>query len=193
MYLPPLPVLAFVAVAIALGLAWWWSTRLKVSPEPIALMVTRVGFPKGMRVHDVDKALAMIEKPDEIVIPFEHATLVIDFPLTLPATIAITAAIPQGFTRGELVRAICDEYQHVYDAEEGTAHTKPVPREERGERGERNRTDGAYGIWGHDLEELVLNSARWVRQSNDNVRIELHVEAHPVPTPHPDQGQLPAH
>jgi hypothetical protein len=193
MYLPPLPVLAFVAVAIALGLAWWWSTRLKVSPEPIALMVTRVGFPKGMRVHDVAKALAMIEKPDEIVIPFEHATLVIDFPLTVPATIAITAAIPQGFTRSELVRAICDEYQHVYDAEEGTAQTKPLPREERGERGERNRTDGAYGIWGHDLEELVINSARWVRQSNDNVRIELHVEAIPVPTPHNDQGQLPAH
>src|SRR4030095_1853750 len=102
-----------------------------------------------------------------------------------------TAAIPQGFTRGELVRAICDEYAHVYDAEEGTAHTKPVPPEERGERAERNSTDGAYGIWGHDLEDLVLTSARWVRQSNDNVRIELHVEAVPKPAP-PDQGQLPA-
>jgi len=191
MYFPSLPVLAFVALAIALALAWWWSTRLKVSPEPIALMVTRVGFPKGMRVHDLSKALAMIEKPDEIVIPFEHATLVIDFPLTVPATVGITAAIPQGFTRAELVRAICDEYAHVYDAEEGTAHTKPVPPDERGDRRERNRTDGAYGIWGHDLEDLVLTSARWVRQSNDTVRIELHVEAHPLPAG-PEPGQLPA-
>jgi hypothetical protein len=191
MYFPSLPVLAFVALAVALALAWWWSTRLKVSPEPIALMVTRVGFPKGMRIHDLNKALALIDKPDEIVIPFEHATLVIDFPLTVPATIAISAALPQGFTRAELVRAICDEYAHVYDAEEGTAHTKPVPPDERGDRRERNRTDGAYGIWGHDLEDLVLTSARWVRQSNDTVRIELHVEAHPLPAG-PEPGQLPA-
>ena len=191
----PLPYLTLIIVLLGVAAFWWWLSRTPVTapPSPIPMIPQRIAFPGGIRIHDPGAALATIDKPDEIVIPFEHATLVIDFPLTVPATIALTAAIPQGFTRGELLRAICDEYQHVYDAEEGTAQTKPIPREERGERGERNRTDGAYGIWGHDLEELVLSSARWVRQSNDTVRIELHVEAHPVPTPHPDQGQLPAH
>jgi len=49
----------------------------------------------------------------------------------------------------------------------------------------------AYGIWGHDLEDRVLTSVRSARESNDNVRIELHAEA--VPKPPLDQRQLRAH
>src|SRR5512144_2571050 len=92
-----------------------------------------------------------------------------------------------GFTRGELVRAICEEYANVYETEEATALLKPVPREERADRPERNRTDGVYGIWGHDLDELVLTSLRWTRGTDGVVAIELHVEAQPrgsgSPTP----------
>jgi hypothetical protein len=164
----------------AIAIAWWLSNRMDVAHAPVALMVTRIGFPANLRLSDPDAAIAMLELRDEIVIPFPRATLLIEFPLTHPTHIAIGAALPQGFTRGELVRAICEEYAHVYAAEEGTA-ADDVVIEDRGARRERARSDGAYGIWGHALEDLVLTAARWVKQSNGDVRIELHVVAKPIP------------
>jgi hypothetical protein len=161
---------------------------MDVAHPPVALMITRIGFPPNLRLGDPEQALAMLELRDEIVIPFPRAILRIEFPLTHPTEVAITAALPQGFTRGELVRLICEEYMHVYAAEEGTSFQEATI-EDRGARRERTRTDGAYGIWGHALEDLVLTSARWVKQSNGDVRIELHVEAKPLP-PTP---RLPAH
>jgi hypothetical protein len=185
-----LPYLAIAALLIGVGLVWWFSRRMEVAHAPVALMVTRIGFPKGLRVADPERALAMLELRDEIVIPFQKATLVIEFPLTNPAHVAITSALPQGFTRGELVRLICDEYAHIYAAEEGTSVETEATVEERGSRLERNRTDGAYGIWGHRLDDLVLRSARWVKHSNGEVRIELHVESKPQPPE--SKGDLPS-
>jgi hypothetical protein len=169
--------LAFVALAI--GLAWWWISRVAVTPPQVAMMPLRIAFPGGIHIADPDRALATLARPDEIIIPFSRANLRIAYPLTVPAIVPIQAAIPHGFTRGELVRAICDEYSSIYEVEEGTSLLKTVPREERTVRPERNRTDGIYGIWGHDLDELVLTSLRWVRGPDGAVAIELHVEAQP--------------
>lgn len=179
----PVTYLAIVAILIAVGIGLLLSRRVPQSQTPVALMVTRIGFPANLRLGDAEHALALIELRDEIVIPFARATLVIDFPLTTPAHVAISSQMPQGFTRGELVRLICEEYAAVYAAEEGTAMNSEVSVEERGARRERNRTDGAYGIWGHELGDLVLTSARWVKQSNGDVRVDLHVEARVVPPP----------
>ena len=175
----PVPYLALMAVAIGVAAVWWWLTKVWVTkaPAPVAMMAQRIAFPGGIHLHDPGDALARLDQPDEIVIPFEHATLVIDYPLSNPAQMAIEAPLPIGFTRAALVRAICDEYAHVYDAEEGTAAIKTIPVEERGAMRNRNRTDGAYGIWGHDLEDLVLTAARWSRHADGTVQIELHVES----------------
>jgi hypothetical protein len=181
----PLPYAALILVVLGVGVVWWLSRRIEVAHPPVALMVTRIGFPENLRVVDPEAALAKLELRDEIVIPFPKAILVIEFPLTHPAHITINAALPQGFTRGELVRTICEEYAHIYDAEEGTALNTEATVEERGPRLERSRTDGAYGIWGHRLDDLVLRSARWVKQSNGDVRVELHVDSRPNPPPAP--------
>ena len=175
----PVFTLTLVAVIIGIAAAWWWLSRVPVTAQspPVAMMVQRIAFPGGIRLHDPGSALARLDQPDEIVIPFEDAVLVIEYPLTTPATVPISAPLPLGFTRAALIKAICDEYAHVYDAEEGTAATKPIPPEERGAMRGRNRTDGAYGIWGHDLQDLVLTAAHWTRQSDGTVRIELHVES----------------
>jgi hypothetical protein len=177
--LVPVPYLALLAVVVAVTIVWGWLARARVTarPAPVAMMAQRIAFPGGVQLHDPGAALARLDQPDEIVIPFEHAVLVIDYPLSHPATMEIDAPLPIGFTRAALVRAICDEYAAVYEAEEGTASTKTIPIEERGELRNRNRTDGAYGIWGHDLEDLVLTAARWSRHADGKVQIELHVES----------------
>ncbi|HEY0992508.1 MAG TPA: hypothetical protein VGD80_35890 [Kofleriaceae bacterium] len=173
-----LPQVTLLVVVLVVAGTWWWLSRVRVtSRPPVAMMVQRIAFPGGIRVADADRAIARLDRPDEIVIPFEHAVLVIDYPLSTAATIPISAPLQLGFTRGALVKLICEEYAHVYDAEEGTAATKTIPLDERGDRRSRNRTDGAYGIWGHDLGDLVLTAARWTRQPTGAVRIELHVEA----------------
>jgi hypothetical protein len=175
----PLPYLTLVIVIIAIAVFWWWLARAPVTPAPapVATMAQRIAFPGGVHLHDPDSALAALDKPDEIVLPFEHAILEIVFPLSTPATMSISAPLSLGFTRAALIKAICDEYAHVYDAEEGTAATKTIPLEERGAMRSRNRTDGAYGIWGHDLQDLVLTAAHWTRHPDGTVRISLHVES----------------
>ena len=175
----PLPYLTLLVVLIGVAVLYWWLQRQPVTaaPAPVPMIPQRITFPGGIRLRDPERSLTQLDKPDEIVIPFDHAVLVIDYPLTTPATISIEAPLPLGFTRGALVKAICDEYAHIYDAEEGTAATKTIPIEERGAMRGRNRTDGAYGIWGHDLQDLVLTAAHWTRHSDGTVRIELHVES----------------
>jgi hypothetical protein len=175
----PLPFLTLIAVVVVVAVVWWWLQRMGVSsaPAPVAMMTQRITFPGGLRPADGDQALMRLEHPDDIVIPFEHAVLVIDYPLSTPAQIPISAPLPLGFTRAALVKSICDEYDHIYAAEEGTAATKTIPLDERGEQRARNRTDGAYGIWGHDLQDLIVTAARWTRRADGVVQIELHVEA----------------
>ena len=172
--------MSFVLIALAIAGAWWLISRLRVTRPAMAMMTTRIAFPDGgVRLVDVAGSLAKLRSPEEIVIPFEHAVLVITYPLSTPASIAIDAAFPIGFTRSELVKAVCEEYANVYEAEEGTAHTKSVPLEERGDGEQRNRTDGVYGIWGHDLADLRLTALRWTRLPQGTVEIELHVEGAP--------------
>jgi hypothetical protein len=180
----PLPYLTLLAVVAVIAALWWWLSRVPVTSEvpAVAMMPQRIAFPGGVRVVDADGALARLDKPEEIVIPFEHAVLVIDYPLSTAATIPVSAPLPLGFTREALIKTICEEYAHVYDAEEGTAATKTIPPEERGAMRSRNRTDGAYGIWGHDLQDLVLTAAHWTRQTDGTVQIELHVESHVAPS-----------
>jgi len=165
-------------ILLALGVTWWLITRMRVTPVPVAMVAQRIHFPDGgVRLSDVEGSLAKLRNPEEIVIPFENAILVVAFPLTTPASIAISAAFAVGFTRVELVRAACEEYANVYEAEEATATTKTVPMEERTTLKNRNRTDGVYGIYGHDLDTLVLTAMRWKRETDGTVKIELHVES----------------
>lgn len=162
-----------LSILVIAGLVLVWVSKVKVTAKRVPMMTNRIAFPGGLRLHEPELALARLDEPEEIVIPFEKATLVIAYPLSTPASVEITAPIHQGFTRKELVKTICEEYANVYDAEEGTSAITPELSEQR----KRNRTDGAYGIWGYDLQDLVLTAIRWTRRPDGTVTIDLHVES----------------
>jgi hypothetical protein len=167
-----------VLMLLGMAIVWWWIARQRVSRKPVGMVATRIHFPDGgVPLADAGKAIEGLRNPEEIVIPFDHAVLVIEYPLSNPATIGIQASLNQGFTRAELVRTVCEEYANVYEAEEATADTKTIPKEERTILRNRNRTDGVYGIWGHDLDDLVLTAIRWTRGANGDVTIELNVQS----------------
>jgi hypothetical protein len=173
-------VTALILFLLAAAAVWWWTSNVPVTVPRVEEVAARIEFSVPIRLDDSKKAVASLDRPDEVVIPHQYANLVLTFPLSTPATLAITAPIPYGFTRAELVRAICEEYDNVYDIEEATAQTKtlaPAFREGIG----RNRTDGLYGIWGHDLAELVVTAVHWSRSADARVTIRPHVIAQPKP------------
>jgi hypothetical protein len=173
-------VTAFILFLLAAAAVWWWTSNVPVTVSRVEEVTARIAFPVPLRLDSPKHALSQLDRPDEIVIPHQYANLILTFPLSTPATLAITAPISYGFTRAELVRAICDEYDNVYDIEEATAHTKPLPPQFRDNLG-RNRTDGLYGIWGHDLSELVCTAVHWTRTADARVTIKPHVEVQEKP------------
>jgi hypothetical protein len=66
-----------------------------------------------------------------------------------------------GFTRAELAKKICDCYKQIYDAEDAVGYPGHIPGMLN-----RNESNGQYGIWGHDIGDLLLHS---VYQVNDNL------------------------
>ncbi len=76
--------------------------------------------------------------PYEIVLQNKTIDLVIDYPLSNPAIFSLSTENEKGFTRLELVEKICKCYDEVYTQDEITDQ---------------------YGIWGHDINDLILHTA----------------------------------
>jgi len=70
---------------------------------------------------------------------------------------------PGGMTKKELVNLIVKAYKYVYYTENRTSEIK-----ESNIPGMYNRTQtiGKFGIWGHDINDLMLSSA-YVDEDND--------------------------
>ena len=99
--------------------------------------------------------------PDEIVIPMKEIRIQYTYPLSNSVIMGFDADNGTGFTRAELARKVCDGYKRIYDAENAVGDPGRIP-------GMLNRakSDGPYGIWGHDIGDLVLHE---VRQINGNL------------------------
>lgn len=117
--------------------------------------------------HLVDK--------DKIVIPDHHITVIIDYPLNKEYRFELTS--PSGFTRELLLREISKHYYQLYQEEEETAKTKTVPMSERKGLSNRNQTDGKYGIWGHDIADLVLTEIMVYKNSEGKILLQLGVDS----------------
>ena len=115
----------------------------------------------------------LIDK-DETVINESKVIIFVDYPLTNTYTFELTS--PKGFTRAQLIYEISKQYYQLYDEEERTAATKTLPLEQRTIYN-RNRTDGRYGIWGHDIGDLVLAEIIVYKTSNGLIFLTLEIES----------------
>jgi hypothetical protein len=73
----------------------------------------------------------------------------IDYPLTNPDYLEIEAE----HTFGGLLWEIANRYREIYAGEDKTATEVESPNPQLINRG---RSNGNYGIWGHDLEDLYF-------------------------------------
>ena len=109
------------------------------------------GFEDG---DDDDNVVESNLDPEEIIVPHQDITVVYDYPLEREFEFTHHTDNPNGFTRIELCQVVMDQYKKIYEEEE----------EEDGDPGyipgmlNRAKSNGKYGIWGHDIGDLILHT-----------------------------------
>ena len=109
------------------------------------------------------------EKMDEIVIPYPKVSIEFDYPLKSKFRFEFQSDVSEGFTRKNIVDIICKKYQEIYDEENASLTDPPSTVDERMNKGgliNREKTDGPYGIWGHDLGDLYLEGIEFDSEKN---------------------------
>lgn len=89
------------------------------------------------------------------------ARIYYDYPLSCIVVAEITEEITE---TKDFIEAFCDGYREIYKLEEESSTKKAMPLcEENPEISlmNRNTTDGCFGIWGHDIGDLVLEDVRF--------------------------------
>lgn len=107
--------------------------------------------------------------PKEVVLPpNSEYTLIISYPVSTNYTTKLKTG-KKGMTRIQLASNICKHYRKMYAEEDSSSGGDPghIP-------GMLNRaqSDGKYGIWGHDIGDLVLCSAEVDAKGNITVGVD---------------------
>jgi len=164
------------------------STNKQETTDSLGGLVTTISFevktsnrkdyPDGIIPYaSIEKANADIPNlvnKDRLVIHDTTIQVIIDYPLNNPYTFRLYS--PTGFTTAQLLRAISKHYYILYEEEEKTATIKTLPLKKR-KMYNRNETNGKYGIWGHDIGDLVLDEVMVYRNDKGVVTITLQMES----------------
>lgn len=98
--------------------------------------------------------------PNEIVLPSNRTyMLTIDYPLDMPFRTKVKTG-KNGITRIKVIELVIRYYKKIYMEETTSSKIKPRLGKDGGNAPllNRNHTDGKYGIWGHELKDLVLHT-----------------------------------
>ncbi|KOS05077.1 hypothetical protein AM493_02785 [Flavobacterium akiainvivens] len=127
---------------------------------------------------------ASIEKPeedlpnlingDDIIIKDKKITVIIDYPLTNEYHFNLESN--NGFSRKMLLTEISKHYYKLYKEEEETATIKTLPMDKR-TIANRNETNGKYGIWGHDIADLVLTDIYFYKSDDGKIILRMDIES----------------
>ena len=112
-------------------------------------------------VASPSRDIAAQRNPNDIVINMKEIKVKYTYPLTHSEILTFNADNDTAFTRSELARKICEGYKFIYDTEHAAVSD---PGHLPGMLN-RKRSQGPYGIWGHDIGDLDLHT---VEQVNDN-------------------------
>ena len=125
-------------------------------PTKITFAVNDNGnLSRYVNLADPERDIEHMQKPDEYVVP-AVISVHYDYPFHSPATFKHTSHDNRGFTRAQLARTIVEQYRKMYE-DEHAAVSDPghIP-----DMFNRQTSSGPYGIWGHDLSDLVLHTIR---------------------------------
>lgn len=121
-----------------------------------------------IQISDYGSDIAAQRNPNEIVLPMKKIRVKYNYPLSRTVIFEFTAD-GDCFTRAELIRNICEGYVKIYKEEDDAGHPGTVSKQCLN----RAQSHGPYGIWGHDISDLVLHR---VSQLEGNLFL-LHVDS----------------
>lgn len=122
-----------------------------------------------------EKEIDKLFGADSIVIQNKSVILLVDYPLNNPTKFELTSK--NGFTRKELILEISQKYYDIYNSEEQSATIKTIARENRNGLINRNTTNGKYGVWGHDIQDLDLSSIEVYKTYDNKILLTLNIES----------------
>jgi hypothetical protein len=135
-------------------------------------------YPQGIipfaQLDHTEKDISKLVDKDKVVIRDTSIRIIIDYPLTNPYSFRLSS--PTGFTKAILLKAISKHYYLLYEEEERTASIKTLPMKKR-KMYNRNETNGKYGVWGHDIADLVLDEVIVYRADNGQITLTLEIES----------------
>lgn len=132
------------------------------------------GIQTGVSIQNFKTESINLVNKDEVVISEKEATIIIDYPLTNAYTFNLRSE--KGFTRERLFKEISENYFKLYEEEEKSASVKTQPMEER-EMYNRNETNGKYGIWGHDIADLILTDIQVFKNKDGKIILSLGIDS----------------
>ncbi|WP_342644762.1 hypothetical protein [Mucilaginibacter sp. CSA2-8R] len=133
------------------------------------------GLIPGLPLERAEKAMKKLSGKNETVITQDTITLLIDYPLTRETRLKVNSQ--DGFTRAELFQTISQAYYRLFDEEEASATVKTIPAAQRTAVYNRNQTNGKYGIWGHDIADLILMAADVYQTPQGEIILSLNIES----------------
>lgn len=119
-----------------------------------------------MDLSDVEGAMDRLIDAGEVVLEVNEATLVLVYPFETAAIRELRAENGIAFTRGELMKRIDETYRRIYSLEEESQSSTTPEIADRGASLNRPRSDGEFGIWGHDYRDLGVLSIEVQRVAN---------------------------
>ncbi|MNL17459.1 hypothetical protein D3C87_1385540 [compost metagenome] len=128
---------------------------------------------------------ASLEKPEDSLSGLQNAkeilfhqhvlTVIIDYPVKNEYRFDLNSGT--GLTRELLLKEISKAYYKMYEEEEATATIKTIPPDKRTTMYNRNETNGKYGIWGHDIADLVLSEIHVYEDQDKKLILALIIES----------------
>ena len=135
-------------------------------------------YPDGLipfaSIEKASTEIPLLVNGDKAVIHDTAINIIIDYPLTNPYTFHLSSAT--GFTPAMLLKAISKHYYLLYAEEENTASIKTLPMSKR-KIANRNQTNGKYGVWGHDISDLMLDEALVYRNDKGVMTLTLEIDS----------------
>jgi hypothetical protein len=185
-----IPLFILAALALAFASCRKATPTVDAKPgKPAAVTLAKVTFqvddPEDkadgpspyVHLADPKKDLERMRKPQEVVYKGTELTVILEYPFSKEFEFPIRASSPDGFRRAELAEKIAALYKQVYEEEARTSKVPVIPPDQRKGLINRNQTAGKYGIWGHDLEDLVLHEIEISRMPDGTVRADLGIDS----------------
>jgi len=116
---------------------------------------TECGYGVWFKSDYYEKCCKTLKDPSQIVINDSNINLCLDYPFKKEFYVNLDSN--NGFMRYQLVDVIKNLYDIIYKSEELTS---PSPTDYHKKLPHKNyaESDGVYGIWGYNLEDLILTT-----------------------------------